>query len=203
MNMNDLDYVVWDTETTGLYKDNKSYGWDGQPYILQIAAIRVSEGKVVDRLKEYVSIPEDIIIPAEATNVHGITHDVIAANNPITQEQMINAMIGITKDIDMLVGYNIPFDVGMLYCAISKLYGDDPVGEIFEGIPQVCVMRAVTPLCKIPSPYRRKNYKWPKLIEAYNILIGGEMKNAHDALADVLGTDELFRYLVERASANE
>jgi len=51
-------------------------------------------------------------------------------------------------------------------------------------------MAVTTPICKIPGKYN--DYKWPKLAEAYRHLFNEEIKDAHDALADVRACARIY-----------
>ena len=53
-------------------------------------------------------------------------------------------------------------------------------------------MEATTDICKIPPP-RGSGYKWPKLEEAYRILVDPVgFEGAHDAMVDVEACRKVF-----------
>jgi len=70
---------------------------------------------------------------------------------------------------------------------------------ILSGRDSFCTMKAMTGVCKLPGMY--DDYKWPKLTEAYRHCYGKEMEGAHDALADVRGCAEVYRWLVAQKKA--
>jgi hypothetical protein len=50
-------------------------------------------------------------------------------------------------------------------------------------------MLSSTGICKIP---KKQGYKWPKLSEAYQHFFGEELKDAHDALVDVMACKRIY-----------
>jgi DNA polymerase III epsilon subunit family exonuclease len=90
------DYVVYDLETTGISSDNDS--------IVEIGAVRVRDGQVVDEYKIFVN-PE-CHIPAEVSNINGITDDMVK-DAPVMADVLPDFMDFIGDDI--LVGHNIRY----------------------------------------------------------------------------------------------
>lgn len=66
-------YLVIDTETTGL--DPK------KDKIVEIAVIKVKDGKIIDRWSSFLDW--GVPIPAEATAIHGITDEMVKGNDPL------------------------------------------------------------------------------------------------------------------------
>ena len=62
----DQALVILDTETAT---------FDGPPHLLELGAIRVQEGEVVDQFLSFVC--PQVPIQDEATNFHGITEEVV------------------------------------------------------------------------------------------------------------------------------
>lgn len=88
------NYVVYDFETTS-----------GDPYsceIVEIGALKVSDGQVVDRFQSLVK--PFYPIPEESIRVHHITDDMVSAAP--TAEQIIPLFLDFIGDSN-LVGYNI------------------------------------------------------------------------------------------------
>lgn len=97
-------YTVWDLETTGLdYRKDR---------ILEIAAMRVLNGKVVEEWSTLIN--HDIDIPAEASRIHGITKEMCAEKGiPITQA--IDKLVDMIFDTKVCVTHNgMRFDSAFL-----------------------------------------------------------------------------------------
>jgi hypothetical protein len=57
-------------------------------------------------------------------------------------------------------------------------------------------MRGTTEQCRIPGS--RGGWKWPKLHEAFSILLDRELHGAHGALADAMACLDLLRFMRAR-----
>ncbi len=100
----DLTYVVFDTETTGLtpHKDE----------LVQIGAVRVVKGKIVEgeRLEMFVNPGRPI--PPASTRVHGITDDMVAgAPDAATAVSRFHEFVRGA----VIVAHNAPFDMAFLH----------------------------------------------------------------------------------------
>lgn len=105
------DYIVFDLETTGVsvYKDD----------IIEISALKVKNGKVVDTFSTLVN--PDRPIPFGATLVNGITDDMVA-DAPYLRDVLDDFLAFIGNSV--LVGHNISsFDLNFIYDAALNLYG--------------------------------------------------------------------------------
>ena len=97
------DYVVFDLETTGMSPDKDE--------IVEISAIKVKDGEIVDEFSSLVN--PGMPIPAGASSVNGITDDMVA-DAPGFEEvfELFLEFIG----EEVLVGHNIAgFDMHFLY----------------------------------------------------------------------------------------
>lgn len=92
------DFVILDTETTGLYSDAE---------VVQIAAIDKTGAVLLDSL-----VRPTQHIPAQATRIHGIT-DVMVVDAP-TFEQMFDTLLMAIGGKRVVI-YNMSFDVTMLH----------------------------------------------------------------------------------------
>lgn len=117
------DYVVFDLETTGL-----SPMTDG---IIEISAVKVKGGKVIDHFSTLVNPGRKI--PAAATRVNGITDEMVK-DAPILREAFEQFLSFIGEEI--LVGHNIhSFDMEFLNHAMEELYqknlGNDYIDTLY------------------------------------------------------------------------
>lgn len=104
------DYVVFDLETTGTSTN--------QDAIIEISAVRVLRGKVADTFSSLVNPQRPI--PYYATQVNGITDDMVAGE-PVL-EQILPEFDTFIGDA-VLVGHNIhSFDMKFIWNAAERLY---------------------------------------------------------------------------------
>ncbi len=101
--LEDLTYVVFDTETTGLTPSNDE--------IVQIAAVRIVNGRRVRREVFDTLVDPQRPIPQSSTEVHGITEDMIKGAPTITEagKRFHDFARGA-----VLVAHNAPFDMEFL-----------------------------------------------------------------------------------------
>lgn len=169
-----LDYVVFDTETTGL---NPS----GGDQIVSIAAVRIVNGRVLSGECFDNLICPGIPVPARSTAIHGIT------------DQMLKGMPGIDKILpkfaafigdSILVAHNAAFDMKFL-----ELQSDR------------CQVKLTNPVLDtvLLSAYvhdHSARHTLDVLAARYGIHIEGR----HTALGDALATAHVFVKLVGQLS---
>ena len=90
-------YVAFDLETTGLSEERDS--------IIEIGAVKVTDGKVTDRFMEFLKPAEEI--SPMITQITGITNEMVAhARNT---KEVIDDFMGFCGE-EVLLGHNILFD---------------------------------------------------------------------------------------------
>jgi DNA polymerase-3 subunit epsilon len=116
--INDLCFVVFDTETTGLlpHKDE----------IVQIGAVRVLKGRIIESETLDILVNPGKAIPPAATRVHRIT-DVMVRDAP---DISVAAKVfhGFANDA-VIVAHNAPFDMAFLrrHADRSRVRWDHPI----------------------------------------------------------------------------
>jgi len=107
--------VVLDFETTGLSPR-------GGDRITEVAALRVRDGRVVDRYVTLVNA--GVRIPSFITGLTGITHAMVASAPPVTR--VMRELVDFLAD-DLVVAHNASFDRGFLRaeCAHAGLSDRD------------------------------------------------------------------------------
>lgn len=121
--------------------------------------------------------------------------------HPWQKEKVRRHVEGLLESVDLLVAHNVEFEQKFLRACGLESFPD-----------AYCTMLSTTGLCKIDryvwdsweGDYVRVGYKWPKLTEAIDILVGekyGELLNVlgdgkyHDALWDVLQVVRVYAVL--------
>lgn len=101
--LSELNFVVFDTETTGL-----SVAKDA---IVELAAARVLNGRILDGEVFETYVDPGRPIPAASTKIHGV-RDADVAQSPRIEE-VIPAFHDFAQSA-VLVAHNAPFDIGLL-----------------------------------------------------------------------------------------
>lgn len=187
--------LFFDTETTGFPKKDVPLNHPSQPYIVQLAAILMSEdNKEVCTLNTIID-NGSITIPEDATKVHGITTE-FAKKNGIESKAALILLANMFMKADLIIGHNIEFDMKMVEIAINRM-GLSYDWEITEFAPTYCTMKSATNIVGIPLNHADKN-KYPRLTEAYKFAFGEDFENAHNAMSDVRATMRLYYWLKEQ-----
>jgi DNA polymerase III subunit alpha, Gram-positive type len=174
----DQNYVVFDTETTGLNAREDT--------LIEIAAVKMKGMKIVDTFSSLID-PERIL-SQKITEITNITMDMLH-NQPKLQEVL--PKFRDFADGSILVAHNAEFDVGFLaQCAIR--IGMEPWTQ--PVIDTLTLARTLYP--------GAKNYKLKTLTNKFAV----ELVNHHRALADAEATGKVFAHMLkdcaERALTN-
>jgi DNA polymerase-3 subunit epsilon len=180
-----------DLETSGL--PTPSPEWLGQPGIVQIGAVKVWEGCDGDTSGAhgeadsfYTNVnPEGVKWSDEAIKVHGITPDAVA--DAPTFFEIGPALANFALGCRAWGGYNTKFDRDVLWHQLNR-YG---LERNFPWPPEeIDVMKLAEREMEIQG---KRGMKRPKLSEAYQFFVGMPLSGAHDALADIRATVEVWR----------
>lgn len=174
--LSELDYVVLDTETTGLRPS------DGDE-IVQLAGIRISRGEIRrDRVFDTLVDPGRPI-PEPSIRFHGITDDMVRGMPRITE---VLPAFRVFCDGAVLVAHNAAFDLKFLQLK------QDRAGVCFD-MPVLDTLL----LSAVLEEGEREHG-----LDAMTARFGIEVKNRHSALGDAEATAAAFLRLVEIAAAN-
>lgn len=168
------DYVILDTETTGLKGE-----------ILQIAIVDSKGNTLLNTLLQ----PKREIEPG-ATAVHGITADMVKGYP--TYPDLLTQLKEILTGQNVIV-YNAKFDREMLHLT-AEAWGLPKV-EWKELAMWYCAMERFASIYGDWNSYHQ-SYRWQKLSTAASYY-GIPVVNAHDALGDCLMTLEVCRAMVK------
>jgi len=213
--------LVFDTETTGLPK-SKIMNPDTLnlwPYTVQFSYviydtnlndIVVSSDKIV-KLKDGITMPEDSI------KIHGITTE-ISQKNGINIETIINEFFSHLRDVDLLVGHNVSFDINMIKVELlrliyeAKFISENEVKECKYNLHFLtnyknicCTLQESIDLCNIKAidKFGKEYTKFPKLLELHQKLFESVPNNLHNSFNDILVTLRCFMKLKHDIDLNE
>lgn len=169
------DYVVLDTETTGLERGE----------IVQIGIIEATGNVLFDCLIKPVNP-----IPRDATRIHGITDEMVedSPTFALLVPHIREALTG--KNV---VVYNAVYDRKMLHQSAEAAGIEKTDWKVISN--WWCAMEAFAEIYGDWNDYRQ-SYRWQKLSTAcqyYRIPV----QNAHSALADAQMTLELCKRMVD------
>ncbi len=192
--------IFFDTETTGLPKNYNApiSDVDNYPRLVQLGYIVVANSNEPTLDSNIIFHSESIVkpvgfeIPAEASNVHGVTQ----AKAMLYGEDIawvLSEFKSWVDKCDTVIGHNVKFDINVVGAEFWRLYGKSPL----EGKPTICTMMSSIQFCKLPGRYDSQ-YKYPKLAELYFALFAEPMGHAHTALADIENTVKCYNALVEK-----
>lgn len=157
------DYTVIDTETTGLSAQ--------RDYIVEISALKIRDEHIVDRFTSLVN--PQIAIPKSATDIHGIT-DQMVANQP-TIDKVLPAFLDFIEG-EILLGHNIPYDLRMINSYLAENINHQLVDTMLvarKNLPQL------------------DNHKLITIIKYYNL---GDTQ-VHRSMSDCIYTYQVYEML--------
>lgn len=164
----DDTYIVFDIETTGFSSIRDR--------IIEIGAVKVEGGKIVDRFSTFVNPKRPI--PFEITNLTGITDEMVMEYPGI--EEILPEFLGFVGD-GILVAHNAGFDVGF----IEQNCREQGLDDRFVYVDTVAMARVLLPTLS--------KYKLNIVAKALNI----SLENHHRAVDDAGATAEIFVKFVE------
>lgn len=180
-----MKYVVIDTETSGLFDFSKPADADGQPRLAHLAMLFTADGNDNARKEEYFVKPDGWSIAPSVTAINGLTDAILnEKGTPVA-----DALAAYTKAVDdghTVVAFNAQYDTKIMRGEMRRAGIDDR----FDRTPNICVMRALTDVCKIPKA-KGGGYKFPKLSEAC-AHFGINQEGAHSAVGDAQACLALF-----------
>lgn len=163
MAMNDLTFVSFDLETTGLSQLDD--------HITEIGAVKIKNGLEVDRLQTFIHSPKPI--SAKISELTSITNEDI--KNAPTIEEFMPKLLAFFGN-ELLIAHNGVFDIGMLDKALSDM-GQDPIQNVW--IDTLPLARHLIPL--------QRSYRLGNVCRYYHIPYDGEAAHRADYDAEVLG----------------
>jgi DNA polymerase-3 subunit epsilon len=183
--VNRNEFVVLDTETTGLGRDAE---------IVQLALLSCDGHPILDTL-----IRPKQIIPYEATSIHGITNEMVK-DAPDLRELM-DCLFKTVEGRDVII-YNASFDIPMLRQTFAA-HGFNPAWQPFyDSIRSItCAMLGYAEHNGDWNDYFG-NYRWVRLAHACaNERLS--VADAHQAMGDCKMTLALIKHLASYLTPDE
>lgn len=165
-------FVVFDTETTGLYPASCR--------IIELSAIRYEHFQPVARWSTLIN--PGVYIPSEASAINHITDEMVE-DAPALSE-VAQSFMDFIKD-SPLVGYNISFDIKFLYASGIDVF--TPGRKFYDAMS----------LAKKAFYGELVNYKLTTVAEA----LACPITDAHRSLSDCYATGHVFDCCIDKLAA--
>ncbi len=166
----DKTFVIYDLEATGKIPDKAE--------IIEIAALKIANGKEVETFQTLVCPPE--AITDEITSLTGISNDMVQGMPMV--EEVVSDFFKFSRGA-ILVGHNIS---GYDYPLLNKYM--DRLGYNLDNEMVDTLLLARKYLTELP------NFKLETISKYFSI----SHENAHRAMSDVLATSEALKILAKR-----
>ena len=189
------DYIVVDTETTGL---PKKYGAKFANYnhissynsarLVQLCWARYDKDHNMVFIKNKYILPDNFNITN--SNIHGITQE-IALEKGIKIDIVLKEFSSDVQDVKYIVCHNIDFDYNIIKSELYRLCHNQTICNSILGVQHdICTLKAAFEMKK------NKILKKADLGSVYNYFFKEAITGAHDANYDVINTGRIFKEML-------
>jgi DNA polymerase III epsilon subunit-like protein len=214
--------LVFDTETTGLPK-SKIMNPDTLnlwPHIVQFSYVIYDTilNDIVHSSDSIVKLKDGITIPEDSIKIHGVTNE-ISQKNGTNIEVILNEFFSHLRNIDLLVGHNISFDINMIKVELLRFIYETKYNILEDDVKTYkynlhfltnyknicCTLQDSIDLCNIKAidKFGKEYIKFPKLLELHQKLFESTPNNLHNSFNDILVTLRCFMKLKHNIDLNE
>jgi DNA polymerase III epsilon subunit-like protein len=214
--------LVFDTETTGLPK-SKIMNPDTLnlwPHIVQFSYVIYDTilNDIVHSSDSIVKLKDGIIIPEDSIKIHGVTNE-ISQKNGTNIEVILNEFFSHLRNIDLLVGHNVSFDINMIKVELLRFIYETKYNILEDDVKTYkynlhfltnykniyCTLHESINLCNIKAidKFGKEYIKFPKLLELHQKLFESTPNNLHNSFNDILVTLRCFMKLKHNIDLNE
>lgn len=172
------EYVIFDTETTGL-----SAVYDS---IIEIGATKMKDGEVIDRFDKFINPGHPL--SEITTNLTSITTEMV--ENEPDENVIVGEFMDFIGD-DILVGHNVTFDMGFMNAALTRMGRDRLAMPVIDTLEMSRTLH---------SEYR--NHKLDSLAKRYNIVLEHHHRADSDAETTGYLMYKLFAELEDKFGTN-
>lgn len=190
--------LLIDTETSGLPDYKRPADAPGQPRMAEFAGILIdADGEVESEYQRYIK-PEGWSMTPEATEINGITDEMLHAEG-VPVAEVLDFYAQHIQAGRMIIAYGAQFDCKVMRAEL-RIAGRD---DLFKHTRNVCLMRQARPFAKIIGREIIKaggnNKGWPKLTDLANFL-GAiyEPDQLHGALMDARLATVCYRLMLDQ-----
>ncbi len=155
-------YLLIDCETSGLFDFSKPADGLEQGRLAQLAVIlcESAPGFEITRKVDFYVKPNGWLMSPDATRVNGITDEFLAEHGHDVRH-VLDFYEKAIMEGRTVVAFGAQFDCKVMRGEFRRAGRND----LFEVTNNLCLMRIMTAICKIPQKNGR-GLKWPKLEEA-------------------------------------
>lgn len=169
----DLPYVIFDFETTGL-----NFQFDR---IVEVGGVKIRKGEVLGQFEQLVK--PDVPMKKEAERITGIRSQDLKNAPPI--QKVLPEFLNFAKG-SVLVAHNASFDMGMLNAACKRL-------NYHVFFKAICTLKVSRTFLKLP------NHKLDSLAKYFQL----HFESRHRSLGDVLVTKDIWESFMKQHLQNK
>ena len=205
-----MSFLVFDVETNAMVEWGLPADHDNQARLAAWGMLFVDDNMNITEGYHGLVKPDGWCMTEEASRVNGLTDERLHAEGKDIRLPM--TLMGEAIDFGRtLVAHNLSFDLKIMRGEFRRLdWGRDDRFDS-KGVPLepykyadrcersgICTMLRLTAECQIPRNDGKRGYKWPKLQEAVQIILGEELRDAHTAAADTIACYRLLKAMKQR-----